>query len=44
MLDDNKRLHNLRISSTPNSTQKEIYSILGVVDTLARTKKVIAQL
>ncbi len=27
-----------------DSTQKEIYSILGVGDTLARTKNVIAQL
>ena len=42
--DDQNQVHHLRISSTPDPTQREIYSLLGIKDPLSRNKKVVAQL
>ena len=42
--DDKEQTHHLRISSTPDPAQREIYSLLGVRDSLDRTKKVVAEL
>ena len=42
--DDKNQVHHLRISSTPDPTQREIYSLLGIKDPLGRKHKVVAQL
>lgn len=42
--DDKSQVHHLRISSTPDPTQREIYALLGIKDSLGRQKKVVAQL
>ena len=44
LTDDKAQIHHLRISSTPDPTQRKIYEILGVKDPLKRQKKVVAQL
>lgn len=44
LTDDQAQIHHLRISSTPDPTQRRIYEILGVRDPLKRQKKIVAQL
>ena len=38
--DDKEQIHHLRISSTRDPAQREIYSLLGVRDPLGRTMRV----
>ena len=44
LTDDKAQVHHLRISSSPDPTQRKIYEILGVKDPLKRQKKIVAQL
>ena len=44
LCDDKNQIHHLRISSTPDPQQREIYSLLGIRDHLGKKKKVVAQL